>query len=214
MALTQEQIDQDEFAEAEEAQAALSGYEAARSADVEDQREYRLVPVKTPCTLGILGFTLAAPKPGSKGKAAIVVKCEVNAPEAYADGSSNFSVRLSLNPIVGEGKSSSGWDMTVKNLSWLFAAVNQVSAREGKAAMVGSVLQEFPNLDPDDVPAFHQHLVDNANVELKGQTFKTKGIGIDRGQDIAGKLNDDGSQSRYPDRQSFGTLDYPRTEKK
>jgi len=208
MAETQEVYeDDDEFSAAEEAQAALSGYEATRTADAEDQREYRLIPAGTPCTLGIQGFTLQNPKPGGKNKPAIAVKIEVNEPEEYADGSSNFTARLSLNPVVGDGKQKSGWDMLVSQLQWMYAAVNQVSAKEGKAEMIDCVLAEFPNLDPDDVPAFHAALVQNANEKLKGTTFKTKGIGVNKGQD-----NPKGGQ--YPDRQEFGKFDYPKAEKK
>lgn len=203
--------EQDEFAAQEAAQQAVSGYEATRNADVEDQREYRLIPAKTPCLLGLASFTYAAPKGNSK--AAILVKVEVNEPEEYADGSSNFTARLSLNPVVSEGSNQSGWDMTVKQLSWMYAAVNQCPAAEGKAEMVSSVLAEFPNLDPDDVPAFHKALVDNANAKLKGTTFRTKSIGINKGQEN-GKTNADGTKDRYPDRQEFGTFDYPKAERK
>lgn len=210
MAQTQT-AEQDEFAAAEAAQAEVSGYEATRNADVEDQREYRLVPKGTPCTLGIAGFTYAAPKGNSK--AAILCKIEVNEPEEYADGSSNFTARLSLNPVVSDGANQSGWDMTVKQLSWMYAAVNQCSATEGKQEMVSCVLADFPNLDPDDVPAFHKALVDNANEKLKGQTFRTKGIGVNRGQEN-GKKKEDGTPDRYPDRQEFGTFDYPKAERK
>jgi len=209
------QEEADEYAEAEAAQQSLSGYENTRTADVEDQREYRLIPAKTPCTLGIQGFTYYPAK--GKAKAAIGVKVEVNEPEQYADGSSNFTVRYSLNPVVGKNedgsdKKFSGWDMTVSQLSWLFAAANQVTAREGKAEMIDCVLAEFPNIEQDDVPDFHEALVANANEKLKGSTFKTKGIGLDRGQ-ATGKKDDDGNDIRYADKQSFGTFDYPKSKK-
>lgn len=212
MAEAQTMMDQDEadeYADAEAAQAALSGYENTRTADVEDQREYRLVPAKTPCTIGIAGFTYAPAK--GQAKAAILVKNEVNEPEQYSDGSSNFTVRLSLNPVVGKNedgsdKKSSGWDMTVQQLSYLYASVNQCSAREGKKEMIDCVLADFPNLEPDDVPAFHVALVENANEKLKGQTFKTKAIGIDKGRS-------DGKGGTYQDRQSWGTFDYPKATK-
>lgn len=206
--------EQDEFEQAASAQDRMSGYEATRDADVEDQREYRMVPARTPCTLGIVGFELATQRDTSKKfNPAIFAKISVEAPEEYADGSSNFNVRLSLNPVVGEGKQSSGWDMTVSQLSWLYAAVNQVSAQEGKAAMINEVLAEFPNLDADDEPALHAALVENANEQLKGKTFKTKGIGIKAGGPTGRKLPD-GTDDRYRDQQTFGTLDYPKAARK
>ncbi len=190
-----------------------SGYEATRDADVEDQREYRMVPRGTPCTLGIQGFELA-----KKGKAAIFTKISVDAPAEYADGSSNFSVRMSLNPVIGKkddgtDKGSSGWDMTKKQLSWLYAAANQVSSAEGLAETVTCVLADFPHLDADDVPAFHAALVDNLNEKLRGSTFKTKGIGVDKGQPT-GKTNADGQPDFYRDKQSFGVFDYPKAQTK
>ena len=213
MAAVQEEHYEDEFSEAEAAQAALSGYENTRTADVEDQREYRLVPAKTPCTLGVQSVTLQLPKPNTKQKPAIAIKVEVNEPADYADGASNFIVRLSLNPVVGDGKKSSGWDMTVAQLSYLYAAINQCTAQEGKAEMINCVLADFPNLEPDDVPAFHSALVANAAEKLVGGRFKVKAIGVDRGQPTGNK-NEDGTDERYPDRQSFGTFDYPKAEKK
>ena len=195
--------EQDEFEEAQAAQAALSGYEATRDADVEDQREYRMVPRGTPATLSIGGFELS-----TKGKPAVWVKIGVEEPEEYADGSSNFNLRLSLNPVTGEGKGSSGWDMLVKQVSWMYAAAHQVSSAEGKREMIDTVLSEFPNLQPDDVPEFHAALVENFNEKLpKGSRFKTKGIGIDQG-------GDDGKGGKYRDKQSCGTYDYPKSAKK
>lgn len=195
----------DEFAEAQAAQNALSGYEATRTADIEDQREYRLVPKGTPCTLAISKFDYQPAK--GTALAAIIAKTVIQAPDEFSDGSSNFTARLSLNPVVGDGKQSSGWDMTVKQLSYMYAAANQCPAAEGKAEMIDCVLQEFPNLDTDDVPAFHAALVANANEKLQNAHFKTKGIGIDAGRD-----NPKGG--KYQDRQSFGTFDYPKAEKK
>lgn len=197
--------DVDEYAEAEAAAAFVSGYEATRNADAVDQREYRLVPKGTACTLGVKGFEYQAAK--GQGQAAILAKIEVLEPAEYADGSSNFTTRLSLNPVVGDGKKSSGWDMTVQQLSWMYASANQVQSTEGKQEMINCVLAEFPNLDVDDVPAFHAALVENANEKLKGSTFKVKSIGLDAGRD-----NPKGG--KYPDRQSFGTFDYPKAEKK
>lgn len=207
-ALSQEE--QDEYAEAAAAQDALSGYENTRTADVEDQREYRLIPAKTACELGVAGFEYLPAK--GQSAAALTCKIEVVAPEEYADGSSNFRARFSLNPVVGKNpdgssKKRSGWDMTVDQLSYIYASVNQCSAREGKAEMIDCVLAEFPNLTPDDVVAFHVALTENANEKLKGRTFKTKGIGIQRGGE-----NPKGGQ--YPDRQEFGTFDYPKASKK
>jgi hypothetical protein len=205
--------EQDEFDEQAAATAALSGYHATKDRDVEDQREYRMVPRGTPATLGILGFELA-----QKGKAAIFAKLSVDAPVEYADGGSNFSIRLSLNPVVGtkeDGteKAGSGWDMTVRELAYIYAAVNQCSAAEGKAETTDCVLTDFPHLDPDDVPAFHAALVDNLNEKLKGQQFKTKGIGIKVGGPT-GKKKDDGTDDKYRDQQTVGTYDYPKAAKK
>lgn len=195
-------VETDEFDEAAEAQAALSGYEATRDADVEDQREYRMVPRGTPSTLSVNGFEL-----GTKGPAAIWVKISVEEPEEFADGSSNFNLRLSLNPVTGEGKKSSGWDMTVKQLAWLYAAAFQCSSQDGKQATIGGVLAEFPNMQPDDVPQFHAALVENLNEVLpKGTRFKTKGIGVDTG-------GDDGKGGKYRDKQSCGTFDYPKSSR-
>lgn len=195
--------EQDEYEEQAAAADALSGYEATRNAVVEDQREARMVPARTPCTLGILGFNLS-----QKGKPTIFAKISVNEPEEYADGFSNFNRRLSLNAVVGTNedgteKQGSGWDMTVKELSYMFAAVNQTSAQEGKAEMIDCVLAEFSPLEPEDVPAFHQALVDNANEKLKGRTFKTKAIGIKVG-------GPDGKGGKYRDEQTCGTFDYPK----
>lgn len=205
----QNAAEQDEFDDAAAAADFVSGYEATRDSDVEDQREYRMVPARTACDLGILGFTYAAAKGNSKP--AILAKIAVNSPEEWADGSSNFTVRLSLNPVVGKNadgsdKQGSGWDMTVAQLSYLYAAANQVPAREGKREMIDCVLAEFPNLDADDVPAFHSALVDNANEKLKGATLKTKSIGIKKG-------GSDGKGGTYRDQQEVGTLDYPKAKK-
>lgn len=202
--------EQDEFEEAAAAADFVSGYEATRDADVEDQREFRLVPSGTPCDLGLASFTYGAAKGNSKP--AILVKVQVNSPAEYADGSSNFQSRLSLNPVVGKNedgsdKKGSGWDMCVATLSYLYAAANQVSAREGKREMIDVVLAEFPNLDADDVPAFHAALVENANEKLKGATVKTKAIAIKKGG-----TNPKGGT--YRDAQDFGTLDYPKAAKK
>lgn len=209
MAQAQEQYEEDEFSAQDAAQAYASAYAKTAEADAEDQREYRLIPSGTECVLGIAGFKYVA----AVGKAAarIEVKCEVNEPEAYADGASNFTTRLSLNPVLGKNedgsdKKRSGWDMTVDTLQYMFAAVNQVSAQEGKQAMVLDVLADFPNLDPDDVLAFHNALVDNANEKLRGTTFRTK-VGVQKGG-----TNPKGGN--YPDRQEFGKFDYPKANKK
>lgn len=212
----QEAYEQDEFEQGNAAAALLSGYEATRDADVEDQREYRMIPANTPCTLGVAGFTYNAAQ--GQRKANIAVKIEVNEPEQYADGSSNFTQRFSLNAVVGKNadgsdKKQSGWDMTVQQLSWLYAAVNQCDAKEGKREMIDCVFAEFPNLDAEDIPVFHQALVANANEKLRGTTFKTKGIGVEKGQEIAGKKNDDGTPARYPDKQVIGKYDYPKATK-
>lgn len=203
----------DEFEEAATQQDGMSGYEALRNADVEDQREYRLIPNGTPCTLGVVNVSLGLPKPGTAGKPALLIKTEVLEPKEYADGSSNFTVRLSLNATVNPGKESSGLDMTVKILSWLYAGCHQTSSREGKAAMFDSVLQNFPNITQDDVPAFHAALVSNANEQLKGQTFRTKKIGVDIGKPN-GKVGDDGVEGKYLDKQSYGIIDYPKSARK
>lgn len=209
MAQAQEQYEEDEFSAQDAAQAYANSYAKTAEADAEDQREYRIIPKGTECTLGVANFKYVA----AVGKAAprIEVKIEVNEPEEYADGSSNFTARLSLNPVLGKNpdgsdKKRSGWDMTVDTLQWLYAAANQCTAQEGKQAMVLDVLADFPNLDPDDVPAFHNALVDNANEKLKGSTFKTK-IGVQKG-------GDNPKGGTYPDRQEFGNFQYPKASKK
>lgn len=200
-------VETDEFDEAAEAQAALSGYEATCEADVEDPREYRMVPRGTPCTLIVQGFELS-----SKGKPAIWAKIGVVEPEEFADGSSTFNLRLSLNPQIGTkedgtDKKGSGFTMTANQLSWIYASANQCSSTEAKQVMIKDVFAEFPNMSPDDAPFFHAALVENANEELpKGTAFKTKGIGIDVG-------GDDGKGGKYRDKQALGAVDYPRSKK-
>lgn len=211
--VAQDMEQDDEFAEAEAAAKAVSGYEATAEKDVEDQREFRRIPRGTPCTLAIGGFSLA-----DKGKAAILAKFIVVEPKEYADGGSNFTIRMSLNAVPGKKedgteKRSTGFDMTSDQLSWLYAAVHQTPASEGKQAMIRDVLTEFSPLEADDVPAFHAALVENANTQLpKGSTFKVKGIGIDKGQPT-GKTDDEGRPTFYDDRQSLGVLDYPKATK-
>jgi hypothetical protein len=202
--------EQDEFDAAAEAAVAVSGYEATRGAPVEDQREYTLVPRNTPCTLKVLGFELATQNPA---KPAIICRLGVTDPGKFSNGASTFSIFLSLNATIGEGKKSSGWIMTVQQLSWMYAAANQVASAEGKAKLIDAVLDEFPNLELEDYPAFHAMLVQNANEQLKGATFKTK-IGVQLGKvkpGQEGKLPAD--QEKYPDKQTIGQLDYPRSSK-
>lgn len=199
---------EDEFDAADAAAAILSGYEHTRTADAVDQREYRIVPKGTACLLGFAGFQYQAAK--GKSAAAILAKIDVLEPAEYADGSSNFLIRMSLNPVVGKNedgsdKKGSGWDMTANQLAWFFAAVEQVSSAEGKKAMIDEVFAEFPNLEIDEVPEFHQALVENANEKLKGRSARTKSIGIDKGRS-------DGKGGTYQDRQSVGTLDYPKSK--
>lgn len=137
------EAEQDEFEAAASASAAVSGYEATRGAPVEDQREYVIVPRNTPVTLKVLGFELSTQNPN---KPAIIARFAVEAPEQYANGSSNFSAFLSLNSTIGDGKKSSGWIMTVQQLSWMFAAANQCPSSKGKEVMIDAVLGEFPNI--------------------------------------------------------------------
>lgn len=211
-------VEQDEFESAASAEEYVAGYFATKAGEVEDQREYRVIPKGTPGKFGIKSFTLDTGKDG-KGAPKIAVAVEIHEPEAYADGSSNFTVRLSLNPVVGAGKKSSGWDMTQKQLSWLYAAAKQCTSAEGHIAMIDAVRQDFQGMTMDDVPAFQLALVENANEQLKGAVVPTKAFGIDVGQPVRtpdGKTvtNDDGSVRKYGDRQSWGVLDYPKSAKK
>jgi hypothetical protein len=199
----QANAEQDEFDAAAEAAVAVSGYEATLLMPAQDQREYTLVPRNTLCTLKILGFELATQNPA---KPAIICRLGVDAPEQYANGASTFSTFLSLNSTIGEGKKSSGWIMTVMQLAWLYAGAEQVTSDEGKEKMVNAVLRQFPHIELEDYPAFHAMLVQNANELLKGATFKTK-IGVQ-----LGKQKPD-STEKYPDKQTLGTIDYPKAGK-
>lgn len=208
----------DEFAEAAESQNYMSGYFATADEPVEDQREYRLIPKGTPATLGIQGFELDLGRE-NKGKPRIAIKCEVIEPEEYADGSSNFTVRLSLNPVRAPGKKQSGWDMTRRQLAWLYASAKNVSAAEGTDEMLTCVISDFTGATKDDERAFHLALVENANEKLKGAHARVSAIGVDVGQAVIGPdgqpvINDDGTPRRFADRQSFGTFIYPKGERK
>lgn len=207
MAKAQE-VQEDEFEAAASAEDYVSGYLGSATSEARDQREFRLIPKGTPATIGLVKFELETPK-GGKGKPRIAIKTEIHAPAEYADGSSNFVARLSLNPVVGEGKKSSGWNMTEDILAWLYASANQCSSAEGKEEMVQCVVRDFAEMTLDDVPAFQLALVENANEKLAGKIVKTKSIGVEVGQEIPGKPG-----QRYADKQSFGTLDYPKSSKK
>lgn len=207
MAKAQE-VEQDEFEAAASAEDYVSGYLGSATSEAQDQREYRLIPKGVACKLGIVGFELDTGRDG-KAKPRIAIKVEVHEPAEYADGSSNFTVRSSLNPVVAQGKKQSGWNMTESLLGWLYAAANQVSSDEGKEEMVRCVVRDFADMTKDDVPAFHLALVENANEKLKGSIVSTKAIGIDVGQAIKDKPG-----QKYADKQSFGTLDYPKSNKK
>lgn len=200
----------DEFAAAEDAVNEMSGYEATRGVPVEDQRQYVLVPRGTLVTLKVLGFEMATQNPS---KPSIIARFQVVAPEKFANGSSTFSSFLSLNSVIGEGKQSSGWLMTKAQLSWIYAAANQVNSAEGCRKMVDLVMNEFPNISADDKPSFYALLVSNANDQLANATFDTK-IGVQFGKAKPGQDHLPASeQEKYPDKQTLGELVYPRTSK-
>lgn len=210
-------VEQDEYEAAASGEEYVAGYFATADGQVEDQREYRFIPKGTPGKFGIKSFSLDTGKDG-KSAPKIAVAVEIHEPKEYADGASNFTARLSLNPVVAAGKKGSGWDMTEKVLSWLYAAAKQVTSAEGHEAMIASVRRDFQGMTKDDVPAFQLALVENANEQLKGAIVPTKAFGLDVGQVVRGPngqpvVNDDGTVRKYGDRQSFGQLDYPKTSK-
>jgi len=192
----------DEFDEQAAAADATSGYEHTRDADVEDQREFRPIPVGTECVFDVVGFEL-----NTKKNPYIFAKVAVQSPEEYADGSSDFGLRMSLNPVVGEGKKGSGWTFTRDRLVWMFAAVNQCDTATAKRELLDPVYEQFPTIGPDEVGAFREALVSRLNETMKGQSFPATA-----GEEKA-TLNEDGTV-KYRAKATIGKFIYPKAVKK
>jgi hypothetical protein len=201
-------VEQDEFEQQAAADAAIGGYEGTRNAPVEDQREYRPIPVGTECIFDVVSFDL-----NTKKNPYIFAKLAVQVPEAYADGSSDFGIRMSLNPVVGKNedgrdKRGSGWTFTRDRLTWMFAAVNQCDAATAKRELLDPVYEQFPSgIGTDDVAAFREALVAQLNEALKGRSFPATA-----GEEPA-QLNKDGSV-QYRARATIQKFSYPKAQAK
>lgn len=205
---------QDEFEEQAAAAEATSGYEGSRDADIEDQREYRLIPRDTACVLQVTKFELAA-----KGSPCILAKVEIVSPEDFADGASNFTKRIYIDAAVKEGKKGSAWDMAKRDLSYIYAAITQQEATPAWKELSDPVYEAIGSIGPDEVQAFREALVERLNevcveeafevvIGQEAATFETDA----KGQVV---MDEDGQPKvKYRAKQSFGKFNYPKAAKK